>query len=151
MSRRKRNIRIMSLMVTVIMFFSSCSAQPQPITYGTDQCDLCKMGIIDERFGAELVTKKGKVYKFDSGECMINYLRHEKVKKDEVASLWVVSPAEPRKLIDATQAFYLHSEKFPSPMGAFLSAFESEEQLKQFRDQYSGEVWTWEEAMKQVK
>lgn len=31
------------------------------------------MTISDGRFGAELITKKGRVYKFDDLRCLINY------------------------------------------------------------------------------
>ena len=30
------------------------------------------MTIVDPRYGAELVTTKGKVYKYDAVECLIN-------------------------------------------------------------------------------
>jgi len=109
------------------------------------------MGIVDEKYGAEIVTVKGKIYKFDSGECMINFINQGKMKESDVASWWVVSPAQPKKLIDATKAYYLHSLNFPSPMGANLSAFETEEQLKQYQTQYGGDEWTWTDAMKNVK
>ena len=32
------------------------------------------MTIVDKLHAAEIVTKKGKVYKFDATECMINYI-----------------------------------------------------------------------------
>jgi len=109
------------------------------------------MEIVDEKFGAEIVTNKGKIFKFDSGECMINFVNNGKIKREEVKSFWIVNTAQPKQLIDATKAFYLHSQNYPSPMGAFLSAFETEDQLKQFQTQYGGDEWTWDEAMKNVK
>ena len=142
---KRMNTLLMSLLI------SACSTQPQPIIFGSDQCDLCRMGIVDDKYGAEIVTVKGKVYKFDSGECMINFNNHGKIEVSKVATWWVVSPAQPKKLIDATKAFYLHSQNFPSPMGAYLSAFETEEQLKKYQTQYGGEVWSWSDAMKNVK
>jgi hypothetical protein len=36
-------------------------------------------------------------------------------------------------------------------MGADLSAFETEAELRQYLEQYGGEAWTWEQAMKNVK
>ena len=138
-------------LLLILLLISACSNGPQPIDYANDQCDLCRMAIIDEKFGAELVTKKGKVYKFDSAECMINFINHGKMDKSEVETWWVVTPAEPKKLIDATKAYYLHSLNYPSPMGAFLSAFEKEDQLKLYQSQYGGDVWTWDEAFKNVK
>ena len=135
----------------MLLLISACSSGPQPISYGNDQCDLCRMGIVDEKYGGEIVTVKGKIYKFDSGECMINFINHGQMKESDVATWWVVSPAQPKKLIDATKAYYLHSLNFPSPMGAYLSAFETEEQLKQYQTQYGGDEWTWSDAMKNVK
>ena len=136
----------------VILFLcSSCSRQPQPINYGNDECVLCKMGIIDQKFGAEMVTKKGKVFKFDSGECMINFVRNGNVKESDIASYWVVDAMQPKKLIDALKAFYVHTENFPSPMGGNISAFETREELQQFRQQYGGQEWSWEDLKTKVK
>jgi len=56
-----------------IFLLLSCSTGSQPINYGKDNCDFCKMTIMDQKFGTEIVTKKGKIYKFDSDECMRNF------------------------------------------------------------------------------
>ncbi len=52
---------------------ASCGSNPEPINYGHDECEFCRMQISDNRYGAELVTDKGKVYKFDSIECLIEF------------------------------------------------------------------------------
>ena len=49
---------------------SACSKGHQPINYGEDECEFCKMMVMDKRYGAELVTDKGKIYFFDSIECL---------------------------------------------------------------------------------
>ena len=41
--------------------FLSCATGPEPIRFGKDNCHSCKMTLTDKRFGAEIVTKKGKV------------------------------------------------------------------------------------------
>ena len=66
------------LLITLIIFLSACSNEPQPIMYGVDLCHHCKMTIMDKKFGAELINKKGKTLKFDSGECMVNYTSTDK-------------------------------------------------------------------------
>jgi copper chaperone NosL len=109
------------------------------------------MEIIDQRFGAEIVTLKGKNYKFDSGECMANYLRQEKIKNTDVKSLWVINAAKPKQLIDGAKAFYLHSENFPSPMGGNLSAFETQDELLKFKQLYNGDEWNWNDVMQKVR
>src|SRR5947207_1685599 len=97
--------KLLSALV-VLLLFSGCSTQPTPINYGSDECALCKMGIIDQKFGAEIVTKKGKIFKFDSGECMVNFVREGNVKESDIASYWIVDAMQPKKLIGATKAFY---------------------------------------------
>ena len=47
--------------VVLVGFLTGCSTEPLPIRYGQDNCDFCKMTISDHRFGAEIVTKKGKI------------------------------------------------------------------------------------------
>ena len=60
--------------LSLLLLFAACSPQPRPIEYGTDLCDFCRMTIVDKQHAAELVTDKGRVYKFDAIECMVNYL-----------------------------------------------------------------------------
>ena len=69
--RRGKKMRVSNNSITLFIFglltlsLSSCSTAPQPIRIGQDNCDFCKMTISDNRFGAEIITKKGKVYIFD--------------------------------------------------------------------------------------
>lgn len=106
----------------------ACSLDPQPITYGEDQCHACKMMIADARFGSELVTTKGKVYKYDAIECLVPvYL--EKGENTFVHVL-VSDYRNPGNLLDAKQANYLISEMVPSPMGRYLSAYHSVQDVR---------------------
>jgi len=68
-----------------MLLFISCSTKPQPIQYGKDVCDHCKMTIVDQKFGGEIVTKKGKAYKFDDLICMAKFLGTGSVKEDDIA------------------------------------------------------------------
>ena len=63
-----------SLLMLGSMFLLYCSPTVEPITFGDDQCTFCKMSIVDKRYGAEVLTTKGKVFKYDALECMINAL-----------------------------------------------------------------------------
>ncbi|MCX8489678.1 MAG: hypothetical protein ORN54_01270 [Cyclobacteriaceae bacterium] len=47
------------LSASILLLFISCSTEPEPLVYGTDICHFCKMTLMDKKFGAELVTKKG--------------------------------------------------------------------------------------------
>lgn len=129
----------------LMLFFSSCSVEPVAINYGQDACDFCQMNIVDEQHAAELVTSKGKAYKYDAIECMMNYLNRKELKSDDMSFLLITNYNEPGKLIDAKSATYIHSEAIPSPMGGFLSAVYDKDVAEQIVDAKGGETLDWEE------
>jgi copper chaperone NosL len=127
------------------LIFGSCSTEPQPIEYHADQCAECKMMISDQRFGAELVTKKGKIFKYDAAECLV---RAVKVKgESEFAHIMVTDFKSPTQLIDATSATYLISELRPSPMGANLSAYKEKNQIDDSLIQENAEILDWKQIL----
>jgi copper chaperone NosL len=127
----------------------SCNVAPQAIDYGQDGCHFCKMTIVDKVHAAEIVTKKGKVYKFDATECMVNFMND--FDTSEIELYLSNNYTEPEALIDATKATFLISKNIPSPMGAFLSAFQSKEAAKKFQSEQGGALYTWEELVTQLK
>jgi copper chaperone NosL len=62
-----------TFLILLLGLFVACEPKQEPINYGVDECELCRMRIMEDKYGAELVTEKGKVYKFDSIECLIKY------------------------------------------------------------------------------
>ncbi len=133
---------IFGLIPIIILISVSCSHEPEPINYGQDACDYCRMSIVDQQHAAQLVTQKGKNYKYDAIECMMNdYKDWTRVRPE----LFLVNDyLNPGKLIDAKKAQYLISESIPSPMGAFLSAFESEDGLEKVSFE-NGKTMNWVE------
>ena len=130
-----------TLFVSFLWLFG-CQIGPNPIEYGVDGCHFCKMTIVDKLHAAEVVTKKGKIYKFDATECMVNF--EKEFDPSEIALYLSNNYSEAEVLIDATKATFLISENIPSPMGAYLSAFENEEAAKQVQQNKGGELYTWE-------
>ena len=101
---------------------ASCARRtPEPIDYGQRECDYCRMVITDQRYGAELVTTKGKVYEFDSIECMISYYRQAQ-PAGAVRGVWVSDFTHPGTLIPASSAVYLRASNLHAPMGRGLLA-----------------------------
>jgi len=129
--------------IILLLSVAGCTVEPKPIEYGTDACTHCMMNIVDDQHAAQLVTGKGKVYKFDAIECMVNELKKE--SDTDFAYQLVCDFRSPGKLIDARSAQYLISENLPSPMGAYLSAFSSEPAADSALIQFSGQLHTWEE------
>jgi copper chaperone NosL len=135
--------------LALLLLIFSCNVSPKAIDYGHDGCHFCKMTIVDKAHAAEIVTKKGKVYKFDATECMLNFLAD--FDTSEIELYLSSNYTEPEALIDATKAIFLISQNIPSPMGAFLSAFKSNDEAKKFQSEQGGTLYTWEELVIQLK
>ena len=116
----------MRILCTLLaLAFWACSIEPEPLIYGKDQCHSCKMTLMDKKFGAELVTTKGKVYKFDDINCLFNFYNEGSVNKEDFRLKLVVDFSRPEKLIDAEKAVYLKSGEIKSPMASQVAAFET--------------------------
>ena len=138
------------LLIILSATLLSCTRGPQPIQIGSDMCELCKMTIMDKKFGAELITEKGKIFKFDSNECLIDYLKKFPEDKYPVQAVLVIDHSNPGEFIDAKLAYYLRSEKLPSPMGANLSSVQNKSTIDNYLVEYGGEIWTWEQVFEQL-
>ena len=105
------------------------------------------MTIVDNQHASELVTDKGKVYKYDAIECMMNHL--DKWDQAEIKFYLVADFDSPKKLVDATQAHYMISQSFPSPMGEFLTGFENRNSRDQLAQNHGGTPLSWEELQRE--
>lgn len=126
---------------------SSCTPTPEEINYGSDICHFCKMTIVDQQHAAELVTKKGKVFKFDAIECMLNYQKENTESKYAFQLVNVFD--SPKELINAEECHFLISKAIPSPMGAYLSAFKNESSAKEIQTSKGGELFSWQSLNQQ--
>lgn len=141
------NPKLLFIPITLI-FLSSCSTEPVPIRIGKDQCDFCKMTISDKRFGAEIVTKKTKVFKFDDQHCVIQFLNEGKLASEDIAGVYFTDFSSPHELIDVKKAFFLQSPDFKSPMNGNIAAFSNEDSLAKALPKFYGNAITWEDMQK---
>lgn len=123
---------------------AGCEPGPRPIAYGEDVGDYCRMTIVDEGYGAELVTETSKVYVFDSIECLAGFYLEESVAHDDVHSMWVTDFQNPPTLIAVEDAFFLHSRDLPSPMGMNLTAFSDAIRRDAVTNSFYGDILDWE-------
>lgn len=135
------------LFVLLSGLFVGCSIEAKPINYGADACDFCKMSIVDQIHGAEIVTDKGKVYKFDAVECMIDY--KNEMSKEQPQLFLTNHYNTPKELIPAETSSFLISEKLPSPMGEFITAFKSKSAAEDAQKELDGKIYTWKELLEQ--
>lgn len=137
-------------MALLIMFnIVACQSGPEPIAYGEDNCANCMMTISDPKYGAELVSDKGKVFKFDSIECLADY--STKVDVKTIKSMWVTDFSEKGNFLNAKDARFLRSENLRSPMGLYLSAHKNHENLNSVKAEFGGDALNWNELVNYVK
>jgi len=109
------------------------------------------MIISDKRYGGELLTNKGKAYKFDSIECLSAYVQEQKPGSKDIYRLLIIDFYMPEVLIDVEQAWFLHSDLLKSPMGLNLSAFNNKDMAQTVKDVYPGELVRWQKVNEIVK
>lgn len=131
--------------LALLILVAGCTTELPKIEFGKDQCALCRMTIMDKKFGAMLVNSKGKALRFDSGECMVNYLRTEKTF--EASKFYVIDYNQPEVLIEADKAFYLKGGEVNSPMGGQLAAFNTQEEAAKAQLSLQGDVILWDKLL----
>lgn len=130
------------ILITALMLMG-CSKEISPIDYGKDQCAHCRMTIVDKKYGSEIVTSKGKVFKFDAAECTINYILDNKAEESDLEMILVTDLAHPENFIDARTASFLITPKLRSPMGENISSFPDKETAMKFQSEFGGELYDW--------
>ena len=131
--------------VVIILLTISCKVEPAAIEYGKDQCSFCVMNIVDKTHSAQYVTKKGKQFKFDAIECLVNDLSEK--SENDLAKILVADYGNPGQMIEASTATFLISKEIKSPMGANLSGFSSKENALNMKSSKEGDVYTWNELL----
>ncbi|WP_420578254.1 nitrous oxide reductase accessory protein NosL [Ekhidna sp.] len=126
----------------IALMFCTCSWSEEKIKFGEDHCVYCRMSISDPRYGALLVTDKGRIRKYDAAECMIN-----DVNENAIASrkMMVIAYDQPKKLIHVDSAYFVISSVYNSPMGANMAAFSSKEAITD-----SLALLTWQQANQSI-
>ena len=138
------------LLCIISVLFVSCEISPQKIEFGSDACHYCDMTIVDRQHASQLVSTKGKAFKYDAIECMVHSYQ-EDMKDTEIALYLVADFNQPGELMDATSSTYLVSGKIQSPMGANLSAFRNADEAEKTKIEFSGEIYSWEEIQQHLK
>lgn len=136
-------MRHLVLYIMIPVFAVSCKVGPRPINYGEDMCHFCWMTIVDRTHGTEVVTKKGKVYKFDSIECLLNFKRKGEVDPADIAYYLVSDLYSDGEFVEAASATFLRCEQIPSPMGGYLSAFDDRSKAEDVHREMGGSLYDW--------
>ncbi len=131
----------------ILLLSVSCKTkEADPIKLNSDGCDFCKMKIADGKFGAELITTKGRIYKFDDMHCMINY--HKENLATKIQSFYIHDFNQNNVLISAETAFYVKGGEINSPMRGNIIAVKTEKEAKNIALKYNASLISWSEIIK---
>lgn len=148
---RKRAVALLSFLSFCLLSFS-CSTKPQPFEAGKDNCHFCKMGITDTRFGGELVTKKGKIYKFDDLICLANFLKAGGEEQNNISQTLTVLFDKPNEFIDVNKASFVVSPEIKSPMASNTAGFSNKSVAENFaKGKTQSSVINWEQILQKVR
>lgn len=157
LSSQKKSVKYSSVSMkafTSILFiavvFSSCTHTEEAINYGNEQCVNCKMTISDDRFGAEIITKKGKAYKFDAIECMLAFMNTGSVASNDIEKYLVTDYSQKKILIDAPSASYLACNEISSPMGGNVAGFKEKDDANKYQLQKGGKILSWDQIKQEI-
>jgi copper chaperone NosL len=100
------------------------------------------MTIADGKYAAEVITEKGRVYKFDDIMCMVHYGKENSNTK--MAAYYVNDYTQDNVLIPAKTAFFISGGTIQSPMRGGIIAFSSENDTKEFGIKLKAKPVTWE-------
>lgn len=137
----------LALSLFSVFAFTSCNSGPQPIKAGIDQCSFCRMTVSDTRFACEILTQKGKVYKFDDSHCMIAFVNAPGTDKNSIKQFYLADFNQNTKWLNAENALLVKSEALKSPMGGNTAAFSNAADQEKAAEHFSGERVTWKEII----
>ena len=149
--KSKINVTTKLVPAALIVFaltMMGCTSGPEQIRFGKDPCDHCKMTIMDKKFGGELVTSKGKVYRFDDAQCLIDFMKSDAIPKDAQFTVYLLDYSGDGSFIPSDKAFLVKSEALHTPMGGNIAAFKDEASRKKIADDLHGTSVSWSELIK---
>jgi copper chaperone NosL len=132
-----------------IILLMSCTTEPEAINYGKENCQFCKMTIMDNKYGCEVVTQKGKVFKFDDVSCLIKYINISEQTPKEYSHIVVNCYDKPANLVDVNKLYFVVSPNFSSPMLGNVAAFSDEKQANEtLKKDSEAKKYSWNELVK---
>jgi copper chaperone NosL len=131
-----------ALAIACLVFQGCGKSGPVPFFWGEDACHHCKMTLVQKGFAAQRINDKGKVYKYDAIECLLEDLKAKPVRVGE--GLFVSDWSRPDAMVSEAQSvFFLKGGDITSPMGSALAAFQSRDSATAFQARVGGDLLDW--------
>jgi len=141
--RGKRGRATLIGFLLVFLVGACAPSGPEKIKINSDNCDNCRMTIANERFACELVTQKGRVYKFDDLSCLIGYIAENK-DRAEKGAYYVNDFLPPHALTHVNQLHFVLSEDVDSPMGGNTAAFSNKDSATVYSGRWNAKPVVWD-------
>lgn len=143
-SRRGNASRLLIAFVSVLGLVACQAPSSQPVDIvAEDMCTYCRMAISEKRYAVQFVDQEGQASKFDDVGCMMSYLRSRKAQ-DPIAHYYVVD-FDSHRWITASQAYFVHSSQYKTPMGGATVAFEHKSRAEQAAGEFHGLLMSFSE------
>lgn len=122
------------VLLLTLLCVSACTHndKPQPVDLGKDNCAKCGMTIEEPQFACEIITDKGKCFKFDDLSCLFHHIHDKKLSDSIVAKIYVADYEHPDTLIDIKTAHLVLGEDIKSPMNGGVVAFKNKNHARTF-------------------
>jgi copper chaperone NosL len=101
------------------LLVAACARGPEPIRWGVDTCERCRMVISDPRFGAAFVATGGRQVDFDGVDELARYLDAAK----PTGTAYVTDGGTAGALVPAEGAVFVASPSIQAPMGGHVMSF----------------------------
>lgn len=134
-SMKTSNSRLLPL-VFLPFLIASCTRDLKPIAFGHDTCSVCEKPVNDPAIAALAVSNEGERFNYDSIECLMQHLGHE---KEEMSVIKVADYQHPGFMLDALNSYY-----------KLDNAAEDATQFMAFRHNRANTL-CWKELQDQVK
>jgi copper chaperone NosL len=146
---RGHTVLLTSVAAAATVAMLACAAPgPGVIHYDTDACDHCRMTISDPKFAAQLVTRTGKIYRFDDPACLASFVASGPVPERDTLGIWLNDYAHPESRVSSTDAVFVVSDQVRAPMNGGVAAFASREEAAVLQSSIGGRLADWADIMK---
>lgn len=140
----QRKMTSVATLAIAIVVLAGCNPKEEKIAFGKDNCAECKMTIMDPKFGGEIVTKKGKVYKFDDAHCIAGVLERRGVELSNIHQTLFTDYNNSKEFINVKSAEFVVSTQLKSPMGGNAAAFKNKTEAERKAAEIEGsKVTNW--------
>ncbi|MBK6814387.1 MAG: nitrous oxide reductase accessory protein NosL [Saprospiraceae bacterium] len=140
---KSQSPKMTALLLIISTMLISCKTSSEPFVIGVDACQVCKMGIVDTKYGGELITKKGKLLKFDDIGCMIKHLKTNS-SGSIISQALTMDYLKSNHFIPVDSAWFLISPDLKSPMNSHVAAFADLSSVQNHQTKYPGEILKWD-------